>query len=54
MVHQSSLRFGIVGAGMIAAIHADAIRRASGATLVGVFDRGSGNGAAIAPECPAV
>lgn len=50
----SETRFGIIGAGMIAAIHAQALRDASGATLGGVMDRGSGKGLAIAPECPAI
>ena len=45
------LRVGVIGAGMIAAIHADAIRRCEATTLVGIMDRGSGKGAAIAPEC---
>jgi predicted dehydrogenase len=44
---------GIVGAGMIAAIHAEALRRLPGARLVGIMDNGSGKGRAIAPECDA-
>ena len=44
------LRIGVIGAGMIAAIHADAIRRCPMTTLAGVMDRGSGKGAQIAPE----
>ena len=43
------LRFGIVGAGMIAAIHRDAIAALDGAELAGIMDRGSGRGAALAP-----
>ncbi|MEM7404913.1 MAG: Gfo/Idh/MocA family oxidoreductase [Pseudomonadota bacterium] len=46
-----TLRVGVVGAGMIAAIHAEAIRRTEGTELAGVWDRGSGRGAEIAPEC---
>jgi len=42
-------RFGIVGAGMIAAVHAEAIRGLPGAELAGIMDRGSGKGARIAP-----
>lgn len=49
-----TLRIGIVGAGMIAEIHAEAIRRTDGATLVSVWDRGSGRGLSVAPECPAL
>jgi len=45
----SVLRFGIVGAGMIAAIHRDAIAALEGARLSGIMDRGSGRGAALAP-----
>ena len=45
------LRVGVIGAGMIAAIHADAIRRCPTTNLVGIMDRGSGKGALIAPEC---
>ena len=45
------MRIGIVGAGMIAQIHADAIRRSPTSELAGVMDNGSGKGRAIAPEC---
>lgn len=44
-----TVRFGIVGAGMIAAIHRDAIDALPGAQLTGIMDRGSGRGAALAP-----
>ena len=44
-----SLRFGIVGTGMIAAIHCDAIAAMPGAELTGIMDRGSGRGEALAP-----
>lgn len=44
-----TLRFGIVGAGMIAAIHRDAIAALPGAALTGIMDRGSGRGARLAP-----
>ena len=44
-----TLGFGIIGAGMIAAIHAEAIRTLPGARLSGVMDRGSGKGERIAP-----
>ena len=44
-----TLRFGIVGTGMIAAIHRDAIAAMEGAVLTGVMDRGSGRGEALAP-----
>ena len=42
-------RFGIVGAGMIADIHAQAIQRLDTAKLTGVMDNGSGRGRTIAP-----
>ena len=45
------MRFGIIGAGMIANIHADALRRCESTQLVGVMDNGSGKGKKIAPEC---
>lgn len=45
------MRFGIIGAGMIANIHADALRRCKSTQLVGVMDNGSGKGKKIAPEC---
>ena len=45
------MRFGIIGAGMIANIHADALRRCKSTRLVGVMDNGSGKGKKIAPEC---
>lgn len=48
-----SLRFGIVGAGMIARIHADAINRLEGAVLTGVMDNGRGTGLQIAPDADA-
>lgn len=44
------LRVGVIGAGMFAVIHADAIRRCPTTNLVGIMDRGSGKGALIAPE----
>ena len=44
-----SISFGIVGAGMIAATHRDAIAALDGATLTGIMDRGSGLGARLAP-----
>ena len=44
-----TVRIGIVGAGMIAAIHRDAIAALPGAQLTGIMDRGSGRGAALAP-----
>ena len=47
----SALRVGVIGAGMIAAIHVDAIRRCPLTELAGVMDRGSGKGRALAPEC---
>ena len=47
------MRFGIIGAGMIANIHADALRRCKSTQLVGVMDNGSGKGKQIAPECDA-
>ena len=47
------IRFGIIGAGMIANIHADALCRCEMAELVGVMDNGSGKGKQIAPECDA-
>ena len=34
-----TFRIGIIGAGMIAAVHADAIRALTGAELAGVMDR---------------
>lgn len=42
-------RFGIIGAGMIAATHAQAIAQLPGAELTGIMDNGSGRGADIAP-----
>jgi UDP-N-acetyl-2-amino-2-deoxyglucuronate dehydrogenase len=48
----NTLRFGVIGAGMIAGIHAQALRQATGASLSGVMDRGKGKAAIIAPECP--
>ena len=42
-------RFGIVGAGMIAAIHRDAIAGMANATLSAIMDRGSGKGEELAP-----
>lgn len=42
-------RFGIVGAGMIAAMHRDAIEALPNAQLTGIMDNGSGRGAALAP-----
>lgn len=42
-------RLGIVGAGMIAAIHRDAIAALPNATLSGIMDHGSGRGAVLAP-----
>ena len=42
-------RFGIVGAGMIAAVHRDAIEALPNAVLTGVMDNGSGRGMSLAP-----
>lgn len=42
-------RFGIVGAGMIARIHAQAIEQMNNASLVGIMDNGRGTGSDIAP-----
>ena len=42
-------RFGIVGAGMIADIHAQAIKQLDNVKLTGVMDNGSGRGLTIAP-----
>lgn len=44
-----SWRFGIVGAGMIARIHAQALAQMSGCELTGVMDNGRGSGLEIAP-----
>ena len=44
-------RFGIVGAGMIAAVHRDAIKSLPNAELRGIMDGGSGRGAQLAPDC---
>ena len=41
-------RVGIVGYGMIAQIHANAVAALTNATLVGIMDRGTGRGAHIA------
>jgi UDP-N-acetyl-2-amino-2-deoxyglucuronate dehydrogenase len=43
-------RIGIVGAGMIAGIHAEAIRLLPNARLAGVMDNGSGKGRMLAPD----
>lgn len=43
-------RFGIVGAGMITPIHAQAIRNLPNAELAGIMDNGSGKGRTLAPE----
>lgn len=43
-------RFGIVGYGMIADIHAQAIQQLTGAELTAVMDNGSGRGQAMAPD----
>src|SRR4029453_6142916 len=43
-------RIGIVGAGMIAGIHAEAIRLLPNARLTGVMDHGSGKGRILAPD----
>jgi predicted dehydrogenase len=48
-----TVRFGIVGAGMIAAVHLEALRGLPGAQPVGIMDRGSGRGAALAPDLDA-
>lgn len=45
-----SYRFGIVGAGMIAPIHAEAIKQLPNAELTGVMDNGSGRGQSVAPD----
>lgn len=42
-------RFGIVGAGLIAHIHAQALATLPNASLTGIMDRGSGDGERIAP-----
>ena len=47
----STIRIGVIGAGMIAPIHAQAIRATEGAQLVGVMDGGSGRARTIAAEC---
>jgi len=44
-----SRRFGIVGAGMIARIHAQAIKDMDGASVTGIMDNGRGTGIDIAP-----
>jgi len=44
-----SRRFGIVGAGMIARIHAEAIAQMDNATVAGIMDNGRGTGTGIAP-----
>jgi len=46
-------RFGIVGSGMIAPIHLDAIRTLPNAEVTGIMDHGSGRGKAIAPDLDA-
>lgn len=46
-------RFGIVGSGMIAPIHLEAIRALPGAQATGIMDNGSGRGRKIAPELDA-
>jgi UDP-N-acetyl-2-amino-2-deoxyglucuronate dehydrogenase len=46
-------RVGIVGYGMIAKIHAAALRQMPNVQIVGVMDRGSGQGRVIAPEADA-
>lgn len=43
-------RFGIVGAGMIAATHRDAIAALPNAALTGIMDHGSGRGRELAPD----
>ncbi len=43
-------RFGIIGAGMIARIHAEAIALMQDCELVGVMDNGRGTGTQIAPD----
>ncbi|MCP5150332.1 MAG: Gfo/Idh/MocA family oxidoreductase [Ectothiorhodospiraceae bacterium] len=46
-------RIGLVGAGMIAPIHRDAIAAIADAELVGIMDNGSGRGRALAPDLDA-
>jgi predicted dehydrogenase len=43
-------RFGIVGSGMIAPIHLEAIRALPGAETTGIMDNGSGRGRTLAPD----
>lgn len=43
-------RFGIVGCGMIAPIHLEAIDSLPNATVTGIMDHGSGRGKALAPS----
>jgi predicted dehydrogenase len=43
-------RFGIIGSGMIAPVHLEAIRALPDAQVTGVMDHGSGRGTEIAPE----
>ena len=47
--HARHYRFGLVGAGMIAHVHRDAIAALPNATLCGVMDNGSGLGKKISP-----
>ncbi len=44
-------RMGVVGAGMIARWHAEAIRQLPNAELVGICDHGSGRAAEFGPRC---
>ena len=46
-------RFGIIGSGMIAPIHLEAIRALPNAEATGIMDHGSGRGRTMAPELDA-
>ena len=45
-------RIGVIGAGMIGAWHAEAIRQLPNAQLVGVCDHGSGKAKGFEPSYP--
>ena len=49
-MNMKELRFGIVGCGMVAVTHADAIADCDGAVLVGVYDRSAARCAELAAE----
>jgi predicted dehydrogenase len=46
----TEFRFGIIGAGMIAPFHLEAINQLPNARTVGIMDHGSGRGLTIAPD----